>query len=168
MTPSVFLLIFGIFLKAIKEPGSLYVVWIWVYLKACPDSLHVELFSYLLHAPDPTFKANYQWESLADFPKDLLRWPTKKNVLGFLQQLHSFARSLAFQRFTSLSWSWSKLKKINYFGVPTVVQQDQQHLWSTPAWHSGLRIWHCHNCLSDLIPGPGTPYTEGQPKKEID
>ena len=40
------------------------------------------------------------------------------------------------------------------------------------AWHSGLRIWHCHNCgvdyncSSDLIPGPGTPYAMGQLKKK--
>ena len=59
-----------------------------------------------------------------------------------------------------------------------VVQWDQQHLWSagmqvrSPAWHSGLRIPHCHrygldhNCSSDLIPGLGTPYAMGWPKKE--
>ena len=50
------------------------------------------------------------------------------------------------------------------------------HLGSTgtqvqsPARHSGLRIWHCgssglgHDCGSDLIPGPGTPYALGRPK----
>ena len=38
--------------------------------------------------------------------------------------------------------------------------------------HRGLRSWHCCSCaLSrdyswDLIPGPGTPYAVGQPKKE--
>ena len=41
------------------------------------------------------------------------------------------------------------------------------------AQHSGLRIQCCHSCGkgrdcgSDLVPGPGTPYTMGQPKKEI-
>ena len=40
------------------------------------------------------------------------------------------------------------------------------------AWHSGLRIQHCHscglgrNCGSDLMPGPGAPYAVGWPKKE--
>ena len=45
-------------------------------------------------------------------------------------------------------------------------------LGQAPAWHSGLRIWHwctsCSlgsNCGSDLIPGLGTPYSMGQPKK---
>ena len=55
---------------------------------------------------------------------------------------------------------------------------DWQHLWSagmqvqSPAQHSGLRIQCCHsyrvgcNCSLDLIPGPGTPYTMGRPKKK--
>ena len=41
------------------------------------------------------------------------------------------------------------------------------------AWHSGLGIRHCcsceitgHNCGLDLIPGPGTPYATGKPKKK--
>ena len=40
------------------------------------------------------------------------------------------------------------------------------------AQHSGLRIWHCHsssigrNCRLNLIPGLGTPYATGQPKKK--
>ena len=39
----------------------------------------------------------------------------------------------------------------------------------SPAWHNGLRIWHCRscglgpNCGLDLIPGPGTPYAVGPP-----
>ena len=42
----------------------------------------------------------------------------------------------------------------------------------SPAWHSGLRVWHCRicglggNCGSDPIPGLGTPYVEGWLKKE--
>ena len=38
--------------------------------------------------------------------------------------------------------------------------------------HGGLRIQHCrscgsdHNCGSDLIPGPETPYATGWPKKK--
>ena len=42
---------------------------------------------------------------------------------------------------------------------------------STPSMPSGLRIRCCHscslgcNCGSDLIPGLGTPYAKGQPKK---
>ena len=59
-----------------------------------------------------------------------------------------------------------------------MVQQDQWRLGSagtqvqSQAQHSGLCIWHCrscglgHNCSSDLIPGPETPYSEGQPKKK--
>ena len=59
-----------------------------------------------------------------------------------------------------------------------MAQQDQWCLGSTgtqvppPAWHSGLRIWHCHscglghNCGSALISGWGTPYAWVQPKKE--
>ena len=43
----------------------------------------------------------------------------------------------------------------------------------SPAQHSGLRTWHCRGCGSDpncgstLIPGLGTPYAAGQPKKRI-
>ena len=70
------------------------------------------------------------------------------------------------------------LKKTNKLGIPTVTQRDQWHLWSTEtqiqslAQHSGLRILHClscdigGNCISDLIPGPGTPYAMGQPKNK--
>ena len=52
-------------------------------------------------------------------------------------------------------------------GVSAVVRTQ---VWS-PAWHSGLRIQHCcsstagHSCDSDLIPGPGSPYATGWPKK---
>ena len=58
-----------------------------------------------------------------------------------------------------------------------MAQWDPWHLGSTRTqvqslvWHSGLRIWHCctcglgHNFGSDLIPGLGTPYASGQPKK---
>jgi len=63
------------------------------------------------------------------------------------------------------------------FRVPVMVQADRWRLRSTgtqvrsPARHSGFRIQHCHscslgyNCGSDLIPGQGTPYALGQPKK---
>ena len=59
-----------------------------------------------------------------------------------------------------------------------MAQRDQQHLGSTgtlvrsPARHSGLRIQCCHSCVLvhdcglDLIPGPGSPYAMGWPKKE--
>ena len=59
-----------------------------------------------------------------------------------------------------------------------MVQWDQQHLGNTVswlqflAWHSCLRICCCCSfslggkCGSDLIPGPGTPYATGQPKKK--
>ena len=36
------------------------------------------------------------------------------------------------------------------------------------AWNSGLRIWccgSCGNCGSDLIPGLGSSYAAGWPKK---
>ena len=41
----------------------------------------------------------------------------------------------------------------------------------SPARHSELgsllpQIWAGHNCSSGLIPSPGTPYAEGQPKKK--
>ena len=29
------------------------------------------------------------------------------------------------------------------------------------AWHTGLRIWHCCSCGSDVIPGPGTSMYHG-------
>ena len=60
-----------------------------------------------------------------------------------------------------------------------MAQWDLQHLGSTgtqvqsPAWHSGVRIQHCHsnglglNCGSDLIPGLGTPYALGWPKSAL-
>ena len=32
------------------------------------------------------------------------------------------------------------------------------------AQHSGLRIQHCHNCSSDLIPGLGTQHAVGWPQ----
>ena len=64
-------------------------------------------------------------------------------------------------------------------GVLDVAQWDQQRLWSTgtqqvqsPAQHSRLRIQCCHSCCIDqncgsaLIPGPGTPYAAGQPKRK--
>ena len=59
-----------------------------------------------------------------------------------------------------------------------MAQQDQWCFCSAGtqvqslARHSGLRIWHCHgcsvdsNCSLELIPGPGTPYALGWPKKE--
>ena len=58
-----------------------------------------------------------------------------------------------------------------------MVQQDWRHLGNTGiqvqslAQHSGLRMWRCcscgigRNCSFDVIPGPGTPYGVGQPKK---
>ena len=58
-----------------------------------------------------------------------------------------------------------KIGKNACFGVPTVVQCDQQHLQSAGmqvpslAWQSDLSTWHCCiNCLWDLIPGLRTPY----------
>ena len=42
----------------------------------------------------------------------------------------------------------------------------------SPAWDSGLRIWHCCSCglgrsySLDLIPGPGIPYAAGGPKEK--
>ena len=36
----------------------------------------------------------------------------------------------------------------------------------SPTHHSGLRIGHCHSWGLDLIPGQGTPYAVGQPKKK--
>ena len=60
-----------------------------------------------------------------------------------------------------------------------MAQWDRWHLWSpgtrvrSLAWHSGLRIRHCHscgvgyNCGSDLIPSPGTTYAmKWQERKE--
>ena len=42
----------------------------------------------------------------------------------------------------------------------------------SPTWHNELRIQCCHSCGigcnygSDLIPGPGTPYATGCPKRK--
>ena len=68
--------------------------------------------------------------------------------------------------------------KMGRRGVPIVGQWDPQHLcsarrqvWSL-AQHSVLRIQHCCSCGtgcnygSDLIPGSGTPYATGWPKKK--
>ena len=63
-------------------------------------------------------------------------------------------------------------------GIPSMVQWDRLHLSYTRSqvWsliqHSGLRIQHCHSCStglnssSDHIPGLGTLYAVGQPKKK--
>ena len=63
-------------------------------------------------------------------------------------------------------------------GVPAAAQRDQWQRWSPgmqvqfPAWQRGLRAWHCcccgigSNCSSNVIPGLGTPYAVGQPKKK--
>ena len=50
------------------------------------------------------------------------------------------------------------------------------HDWPSPAQpgparHTGLRIWHCHSCsigcnCGSVIPGLGTPYAMGEPKKK--
>ena len=60
-------------------------------------------------------------------------------------------------------------------GIPTVAQQDQLCLWfagtqvQSPAQHR-LRIQLSYgigcNCGSDLIPGLGTTYTTGRPKRK--
>ena len=64
-------------------------------------------------------------------------------------------------------------------GAPAVTQRDWCHLESTGmqvrslAWHSGLRIWHCHSCdLGQdcglgLTPGLGASYAmDGQKWKK--
>ena len=54
-----------------------------------------------------------------------------------------------------------------YIGIPAVAQWDQRrHLCSTrtPVWLKDAVVGG--NYSSDLIRGPGTPYAEGQPKKE--
>ena len=67
--------------------------------------------------------------------------------------------------------SKSRLKS-NTTRVPTVAQGDWWRLCSTGmlvrslTQHSGLRIWCCHSCGSDMIPGPGTPCAAGWPKKK--
>ena len=49
------------------------------------------------------------------------------------------------------------------------LESAETPVWS-PAWHSGLRSWHCYSfglgrdCGSDLVPGLETPYAVGQPK----
>ena len=65
------------------------------------------------------------------------------------------------------------IKKQKYMGVSSVVQRDQQCLQSAgkqaqpQAHQSGLGIWHCQKCASDLIPGPGTPYATRRWKKNM-
>ena len=75
-----------------------------------------------------------------------------------------------------LLWTSVWTHKIVKTGIPTVGQWNQWCLWSSgmqvqsPAWHSGLRIWHCCsfslilNSSLDLIPGPGSACAEGWPK----
>ena len=66
-----------------------------------------------------------------------------------------------------------QILKLNISGVPAVAQ-DQQCLGragtqvQSLVQHSGLRIQHWCGCGygSDLIPGPGTPYAVGWPKKK--
>ena len=70
-----------------------------------------------------------------------------------------------------------ELKKKKNPGVPAVEQWGWWCLGNAGmqvqslARHSGLRIQHCHSCSLghnyglDLIPGLGTPYVAGQPKK---
>ena len=74
----------------------------------------------------------------------------------------------------SLSWEFSQ-EKVLTWGVPVVLQWDGHPLCSTrtqvqsPAWHSGLSIWCCHNFGWDgwdLIPSLGTPYAKGWPEKK--
>ena len=69
---------------------------------------------------------------------------------------------------------------LNNLGIPAVAPQDQWQ-WRlrsdgmqvpSLASLSGLSIWGCrsrglgHNCGSNLIPGLGTPFAKGQPKKK--
>ena len=79
-------------------------------------------------------------------------------------------------------WFWgptiASVLKNPVMGAPAVAQGDRQCLGCagtqvpSPAWHSGLRIQHCHSCSlghdygSDLILGLGTPYAMGWPKKK--
>ena len=77
-----------------------------------------------------------------------------------------------------LSIDVSKMLNFPTIGVPAVAQWDQQCLGSTTAQvpssaqHRGLRIQRCYSCSLghicglDLIPGLGTPYAMGWPKKE--
>lgn len=60
-------------------------------------------------------------------------------------------------------------------GVPTVVRRDHSVLGALGRRFSPcqcVRIQHCHSCSlhhssgSDLIPGLGTPYATGEPKKK--
>ena len=77
---------------------------------------------------------------------------------------------------------WSRQHNLNIkkkTGVSAVAQWDQRCLRGpgtqdqSLAWHSGLRIRHCHscglghNCHQDLICGLGIPLALGHPKKEV-
>ena len=110
--------------------------------------------------------------------------------------VHTFFALKNICRQTSMSFlrlSNSDLYLFKYFfqfliGVPmrllgrSLRVTTQQFLLTTtternkefPLWHSGLRIWQCHNygigcsCGSDSIPGPGTSISHrcGQKKKK--
>ena len=68
------------------------------------------------------------------------------------------------------------LSQSEYRGDLAVAQWGQWYLGSAgaqvrfPARHSGLTIWCCHSCglghscSSEVIPGLGAPYAEGQPQ----
>ena len=71
-----------------------------------------------------------------------------------------------------------KLDLIENYRVPNAAQWNWHCLGSTMVWvrsqaqHNELKdlawqqLWCRHNCGSDLVPGPGTHYATGQPKKK--
>lgn len=68
-----------------------------------------------------------------------------------------------------------KIRQINNWGEFPLWWNEIGSVLGALGWsliqHGGLRIQHWHSCSlghnygSDLIPGPETPYAEGQPKK---
>ena len=67
--------------------------------------------------------------------------------------IHTVYKQYIHKYISEIETPWERGEMRNTkVGVPTVVQQDQQHLWSTGTWvwsiarHSRLGIWHCYSC----------------------
>ena len=126
---------------------------------------------------------NFFWETSLNFLNDSslgtrMNDRLKKSYLFCLFKNNLIGEShftvLSFILFFWSSFLWESVKRVEG-GVTTMAQGDWRHRCSTrmqvwsPVGHSGLKDpvlpWWDHKCGSDLIPGPGTPYVLGWPKK---
>ena len=108
----------------------------------------------------------------------MLEQPVQKAIWMYqnLKPFHSFPLleidlKMHSRRRYVKEYSWVTSTKI---GIPRSSHYCKMGLEvRSPAQHSGLRIWCCsscswdHDCSSDVIPGPGTPYAVGRPKKNF-